>query len=239
MCKIAGLVYEIEYKYDGLKRHFEDYLIDECSGEKIYHITYSQKDYDEVGADDCCANPSYIEFICIMQNIIMQLPKNRLVMHGAVVEYKNKAYLFTAPSGTGKTTHISMWTKYLKDKVRIINGDKPVLVVNEDEVIAFGAPWCGKEGWQINTNAPLAGICLLERGNENLIKEINPGKYIEYFLKELYIGSSKNTLLDVVDIFEKISRSVRFYHMKCNISKEAAKCSFEKMTGDKWSEMIE
>ena len=239
MCKIAGLVYEIEYEYDGLERHFEDYLIDECLNEEVYHITYSKDDYEEVRADNYNAIPSYIEFVCIMQNIIRQLPKNRLVMHGAVIEYKGKAYLFTAPSGTGKTTHISMWVKHLGDKVKIINGDKPVLIVSDDEVTAFGAPWCGKEGWQINTSAPLEGICLLERGEENLIEEINPGKYIEYFVKELYIGNSENTLLDVIDIFEKISRSVLFYRMECNISEEAAKCSFEKMTGDKWFEEIQ
>lgn len=238
MCKIAGLVYEIEYEYEGLERHFEDYLIDECLDEKVYHITYSKDDYEQVRADNYNTNSSYIEFICIMQNIIRQLPKDRLVMHGAVIEYKGKAYLFTAPSGTGKTTHISMWMKCLGDKARIINGDKPVLAVSEDEVTAFGAPWCGKEGWQINTSAPLEGICLLERGEENLIEEINPGKYIEYFVKELYIGNSENTLLDVIDIFEKISRSVLFYRMECNISEEAARCSFEKMTGDKWLDEI-
>ncbi len=58
-------------------------------------------------------------------------------MHGAVVSWKQEGYIFTAPSGTGKTTHVRLWKEHLGPDVEIINGDKPVLEVGEDEIIAF------------------------------------------------------------------------------------------------------
>lgn len=65
-------------------------------------------------------------------------------MHGAVVAWKDQGYLFTAPSGTGKSTHLALWKKYLGDQAEVINGDKPFLKVMEDEVWVYGTPWAGK-----------------------------------------------------------------------------------------------
>ena len=94
-------------------------------------------------------------------------------MHGAVVAWKNQGYLFTAPSGTGKSTHLALWKKYLGDQAEVINGDKPILKVTEDEVWVYGTPWAGKEQWQVNKKVALKGICFLERGEKNSIQKID------------------------------------------------------------------
>lgn len=157
-------------------------------------------------------------------------------MHGAAIEYNGKAYIFTAPSGTGKSTHISLWKKYLGDKVRIINGDKPEISFDDRNVYVHGAPWCGKERWQINTSAKLAGVCFLKRGTDNQIKKIHPGKCIELFISQLYFTPNDDSMLKVIDLFGKMAELVPFYELECDVSKEAVKCSFEALTGKKWSE---
>lgn len=234
VCEIAEIKYLIKYKHKGVDLFFKDYIIEDDENDNAIIISSTEEQFRWMEENHNYHNDAFIEYMCIMQNIIKKLPKNMLVMHGAVIEYKGKAYLFTAPSGTGKTTHIARWKKLLNEKIDIINGDKPELLVREDEIIVYGAPWCGKEGWQKNTKAPLAGICLLQRADDNSIEEINPASYIEYFLKELYVGYSENALLEVVDIFSKMCELVPFYLLKCNVSDEAVKCSFEMMTKEKW-----
>lgn len=240
-CRIAGIEYQIEYQYSYIERAFEDYIIneDESSGtDNIVKINYSDEDIRRCESlHDEKRSPGYIEYICIMDKIATLLPdQGMFLMHGAVVEYKGKAYIFTAPSGTGKTTHISLWKKHLGDNLRIINGDKPEVSFDDKNVYVHGAPWCGKERWQINTSATLAGVCLIMRGKENIIKKINPGKNIEFFISQLYFAPNSESMLKVIDLFGKMTKRVPFYQLECDISEDAAKCSFEAMTGEKWSE---
>lgn len=238
-CQIAGIKYEIEYKYPYLERKFKDYIIEKVEkSDDVYQISYTDEDFDRwMDMDMEIKDPAYIEFSCIMEKIATDLPNHdMLLMHGATVEYDGKAYIFTAPSGTGKSTHIGLWKKYLGDKVNVINGDKPEVSFGEGKVYVHGAPWCGKEGWQINTSAPLAGVCLVEQGKENSIEPINPGENIETFIVQLYLADKPNYLIKVVDLFAKMAEAVPFYKLTCNISEEAAKCSFEKLTGKVWEE---
>lgn len=238
-CKIAGVTYEIEYQYSYIEKMFRDYVIE-------YDETNNREDIIKI----CCtdndihgnaelfpqgASVSYMEYLCIMDKIASMLPSQGMIlMHGAAIEYEGKGYIFTAPSGTGKSTHISLWKKYLGDKVIVINGDKPELTFDDCKVYIHGAPWCGKEGWQTNKSTTLAGICLLRRGEQNKINKINPGQYIEFFIEQFYFGKGDNVILNVIDIFHKIAKRVPFYLLECNISEEAAKCSFEALTGKEW-----
>ncbi len=238
-CQVAGMNYEIKYEYPFTERMFKDYILPEGEVEKsdeIIQISCTDKDLEEwIERVQLDVDDYYIEYGCIMSKIASRLPDyGMLLMHGATVEYEGKAYVFTAPSGTGKTTHISIWKKHLGDKLKIINGDKPQVTFDEDKVYVHGTPWCGKEGWQINTSAPLAAVCMVERGQSNSIERINPGEYIEFFIRQLYMTMADPKLLQVIDLFSKMAERVPFYKLTCDISEEAGKCSFEMMTGDDW-----
>ena len=238
-CQIAGLNYEIEYEYPFAKEMFEDYIIPEREAKKsdeIIQISCTDKEQnvwvERLGLE---VSDYYKEYGCIMSKMAAMFPDyGMLFMHGATIEFNGKAYVFTAPSGTGKTTHISLWKKFLGDNVRVINGDKPVVSFDEDKVYVHGTPWAGKERWQINTNAPLAGVCVVERGKTNEIKRINPGEHLEVFLRQLGMAKGDDALLKVIDLFSKMAERVSFYKLTCDISEEAAKCSFEMMTGKDW-----
>ena len=242
-CEIAGIKYQIEYQYNYIEKMFRDYRIDEDTIQdrnNFMKISYTGEDVKRCSAMYTEKQPEYyIEYTCILDQIASRLPsQNMLLMHGATIEYDGKAYVFTAPSGTGKSTHIALWRKYLGEKVQVINGDKPEVSFDGENVYVHGAPWCGKEGWQINTSAPLAGICLIEQGKENKVERINPGKYIEYFICQFYIGQGNDEILKVIDLFSKMAERVPFYLLTCDISEDAARCSFEAMTGKKWNETI-
>ena len=92
-------------------------------------------------------------------------------MHGAAIAFDGAAYLFTAPSGTGKTTHVRLWRQYLGSRVTVVNGDKPFLSLEPDGTVrVWGSPWAGKERWQSPISVPLCGVCLLERGTDRICR---------------------------------------------------------------------
>lgn len=238
-CQIAGKNYEIEYNHPLTKELFEDYIIPQGEVEKsdeIIQISCTDREQKEWAEQlDFEVADHYIEHGCVMSKIAGMLPDyEMLLMHGATVEYKGNAYVFTAPSGTGKSTHIAIWKKFLGDNLKIINGDKPVVSFDQDKVYVHGTPWSGKERWQINTSAPLAGVCILERGEKNHIEKINPGDYIEFFIRSIFMTRDSDALLKVIDLFTKMAERVPCYKLTCDISEEAAKCSFEMMTGEDW-----
>ena len=237
-CKIAGIVYKIEYLYEETKKYFNDYILEFPGAEEQENaivISYTQSDIDATKELFEASSKEYREYGCIFDKIVSMLPQmGMILMHGAAIEYHEKGYIFTAPSGTGKTTHIRLWKKYLGDEVAIVNGDKPEISFDEENVWMHGAPWCGKEGWQINKSVPLAGVCLLRRAEKNRIKEISAGEYLEFFMKQFYFDMKGDEFLTVLDLFDRMTKKVPFYLLECNISEEAARCSFEKMTGEQW-----
>jgi len=130
----------------------------------------------------------YRESITVYEKIAEKLPLfGRCVFHGAVITMNDDGYLFTAASGTGKSTHILLWKEYLGKYVDIVNGDKPILNVTEDAVIAYGTPWCGKEDWQKKRKASLKGICIIERGTENSICRLTAKEAILPLYKQIFI----------------------------------------------------
>lgn len=146
------------------------------------------------------------------------------MMHGSAVAVDNCGYLFTALSGTGKTTHTNLWRKNIPGSY-IVNGDKPFLHV-ADTVTVCGSPWCGKEFLQTNTAVPLKAIVLLERGTENEIAEISFQEAFPTLLSQSYHNADREQLLTTLALMQKMAATVRFYRLKCNMEDEAALVSY-------------
>ena len=121
-----------------------------------------------------------------------ELPdRNKFLMHGALVAWKRTGYIFTAPSGTGKTTHVRLWEKYLGSDAEISNGDKPILEVKEDEIVAYGTPWAGKERLQKNTCVPVRGICFLRQSEINTIHKLSKKEALLLLLPQIHYISRR------------------------------------------------
>lgn len=102
------------------------------------------------------------------------LPFGRAVFHGLAFLWRGRAWILTAPSGVGKTTHYLLWKLLWEEEVRIINGDKPILEAHSDGIWVHPSPWYGKEGMRGMNAAPLAGLVLLEQGAENRMDRLAP-----------------------------------------------------------------
>lgn len=173
----------------------------------------------------------YAEALCLYREIAERLPCfNRAVFHGAAIAYEGKAYLFTAPSGTGKTTHISLWKQYLGEAVTVINGDKPILERTPDGgVTVYGAPFAGKERWQRNTAAPLGGICLIVRGTDNSIRPITPGEAFPRLFAQMYRPYTAEAVAASAALLRALC-AVPCFELRCDISAAAVRSSYTALT---------
>ena len=103
------------------------------------------------------------------------MPYNRLVFHSVAFFWNGKAWLITAPSGTGKTTQYRNLKKLYGNRIQIICGDNPVLHFQDDGIImVYPSPWNGKENYRGAVAAPLGGIVWLLQNRENNIKRLPP-----------------------------------------------------------------
>ena len=227
--KISGLNIRIEYNNERIPHLCHDYIVEDKNPE----IKVS---YDESKCASEAKTSGYgmlgAEFACIYRQIAEKLPEfSRVVCHGAVISYKDNGYMFIAKSGTGKTTHINLWRKYIEG-VEVINGDKPIIEVNGKRVIAYGTPWAGKEMLQTNTCAELKGICVIKQANHNSIKRIGASDAINAMMSQIYMPENIASLNLTIKLMDNIITHVPFYELSCDISREAALCSFTAMTGE-------
>lgn len=228
--EFAKLNIEINCEYDYSKLFCKDYLTD---GEPDFSVEVKSEDIDKEIADSPF-NPKrgYAESICVYREIAKKLPFfDRMVFHGAVISYKGNGYIFTAPSGTGKTTHIMLWKK-LVDGVDIVNGDKPIINVREDGVTAYATPYAGKEGFQNHSSADIKAICLIRRGKENKITKVKPGDYLADIIKQMYLPEDAAAVMNSLGLLDLMLKHIDVYVLECDISENAVKCSFEAMTGE-------
>ena len=213
-------------RYQGIRDFCEDYLTDDGKID-IKAVVSEAEINEEIGAYETRFSRQYCENVCLYRSIAEQLPElDRFVFHGAAVKAFDKGYIFTAPSGTGKTTHIKLLTKYFGDNITIINGDKPIIKIKEGLATVYSTPWAGKERWQTNTCAPLGGIIILRRGKINSIREISPTEYFSEIMKQVYIPKNGEMMLKTLELVDSLAKAVPFYLLECDMSYDAAKTSF-------------
>lgn len=231
--RLANLNIRAEYRYDYLPQFCKDYRVETHEKVDIFAATTEQKIAAEQ-ANGVGATVHACESLCIYREIAEQLPAlSRFVFHGAAISYKDKAYIFTAPSGTGKTTHISLWQKYIGEAVGIINGDKPIIGFG-DTVTVYGTPWAGKENLQNNTSALLGGICIIKRGTENKIRKLFPIEVLPHIMNQVYMPQDKEAMDATMKLIDRLITTVPVFILECDISEDAVKASFTKLTKEEY-----
>ena len=153
-----------------------------------------------------------------------------IVLHSSAIAYDNNAYLFSADSGTGKSTHTNLWKKCF-DGAEIINDDKPALRLIDGVFYVYGTPWSGSTPINKNVCIPLKAICFIERSEKNSIERItNNAEIIRLFLPQTLrqVGEERTQLF--FDIMEKLINTVPFYRLKCLPDEDAAKLAYNVMS---------
>ncbi len=155
-----------------------------------------------------------------------------LMLHSSAVIMDGRAYLFSAPCGTGKSTHTSLWFKaFGEDKVQLLNDDKPALRCIDGKWFAYGTPWSGKYDLNINTRVPIGGICMLARGEVNKIEPYSGFAAVHALLEQTTRAKVPEFMDKMLTLLDKLITAVPVWRMECNMEVDAAILSHRVMSG--------
>lgn len=153
----------------------------------------------------------------------------KMVLHAAYISVQNQAILFTAPSGTGKTTQAKLWERY--KNAEIINGDRVCLSVEEDIVFAHGLPIAGTSKVCKNQSMHVKTIVVLEQAKENSIEVLTEYRAFRKLYSETWVNDwNHEDVIKVVDLIRDIINRVPILLLKCKPSYSAVQLLDEYMS---------
>lgn len=147
---------------------------------------------------------------------------NIMMIHASAVKYQDKAILFTAPSGTGKTTQAELWRDYVGAK--ILNGDRVLIKSTDDEerLDAWGSPWAGSSPYIVNDCAEVSAIIVLEQARENSLRKMDVAEAMMHLSSNSFLPMWDARCLEgMLGVLDLVLRKVPVYKLACRPDKEA------------------
>ena len=226
--KIANIPIGIDNRYPYVRNLCEDYEIND--EEPDFTVSAAREEILAEQNGDRRFSYGYCESLCIYRKICTHLLQyDAFLMHSAAIALDDEAYVFAAPSGVGKTTHIRLWQQEFGGRVSVINGDKPIYRFMEDDLYVCGTPWRGKEGLGSNIMRPVRAICFLEQDSGNHIRPLNIDEISRRIFSQVLIPQETEDFDRFWSLLEKIVTSEKFYELKCNRQPEAARLAYQTM----------
>ena len=158
----------------------------------------------------------YIEYMELCPRVSDALLSfNRVIFHGVAFKWRERAWIFTAPSGIGKTTQYIRWKTLFGGEVSIINGDKPVLSFENDTITVHPSPWNGKEGIGQQISAQLGGIVMLRQSGKNSIERVSAKDAAgALFIQFLFSRSIPDDVRKVCRMEERMLRNIPVWRLE-------------------------
>jgi hypothetical protein len=227
---IAGITVGYDAKYDMLKKRSVPYLCNEAQSVQVV----IKPDYNELEK----SLPEYplldiqsLEYMYAGSVFYTALIDNGgFLLHASAVVVDGVAYCFSAPSGTGKSTHTSLWLDTFADAY-VINDDKPAIKIVDGVPMVYGTPFSGKYDISVNTSVPLKAICFIERAETNSIKQITPFKAATMILDQTIRPEDEERMDRLFENIEAVVTRVPSFVLSCNISRDAAILAYNEMSG--------
>lgn len=214
---IADIVTEYSPKYDYLKNFSLPFVCESdfpaqisLSLTKKYFDSICRKMSNEISIGRC----ESFAYSCLFSKEIIHY--DAMLIHSSAIKYNGKAYLFSAQSGVGKSTHTALWKKAFGSRVEMINDDKPVVRVKNGKAVAFGTPFDGGSGIANNISAPVGAIVFVKRGEKNSVRKAENSEIIS----NLYLSTSRYVTADLagklLNNIDKLISCCGFYILTCN-----------------------
>ena len=238
--KLADKIIEISALHDCVKEYCKDYLTTDKSDFAV-EITQADIDYEreksrkediKEGIPVRQFPDDFLETLAVYRKIAeMMIEYDTLLFHGSVIAVDGMGYLFTARSGTGKSTHTRLWKELFGERAVMINDDKPLICVSENGIMVYGTPWNGKHRLSTNTSVPLKALCILERSEENHIEEITAKQAYNMLVQQVHKPNSGVKLIKTLQLIDRLTDRVKLYRLGCNMDISTAKIAYDAMKG--------
>ena len=201
------------------------YVIKDINGYSCA-LFIANKDFDHC---HCALNGNYdmrsfgLNSVLMLAFAFAGARRNVLLVHASLVRHRGWGYPFIAKSGTGKSTQVSSWLRYIPD-CDLMNDDNPIIrILDDGKPYIYGSPWSGKTPCYRDVMAPLGAVTRIDRAERNWVEKLKP---IEAFTS--FLPSCSSMKWDI-DIYRKICNTVTrvvetvpIYTLHCLPDKEAA-----------------
>ena len=236
--QIAGRTAAVHSLFDSTRDYCARYLTEDAPDftvtvtreDLVFEQQFLDAEADEEGLRRRVFTEPFLERAAIQRQVAEQLlGYGVLLLHGSAVAVDGYGYLFTAKTGTGKSTHTRLWRQVFGERAVIINDDKPFLKITDGGVTLCGAPWSGKHGLDTNLSVPLAGICILTRGPENRICQADPQAAYDFLAHQCQMPRQTQDLAQFECLLQSLTHRVPLWRMECTISLDAATTAYNTM----------
>ena len=206
----------------------EPYLTETAGEADIVISSYAEifhENHPHLSVDDC-------EYLTTGGSFYRQLMQfNGMMLHSSAVVMDGYAYMFSAPCGTGKSTHTTMWRQaFGNDRVLMLNDDKPALRLENGQWFAYGTPWSGKTAQNINMRVPVGGICVLTRGETNEIAPFGGTQAALAIMEQTARPGTMEGRGKMLELIDNLLNNVPVWKLKCTPTPDAALVSQKAMS---------
>ena len=162
---------------------------------------------------------AYSRNICDLIGLEALLHQNQgLLLHASFIRWQGSGILFSAPSGTGKSTQAALWEKY-RDAV-VVNGDKGAISVHGGEIHAHGLPFCGTSGICSAYDLPVRAIVSLTQAPENTAVRLHGAAALQAVVQNSF-GTKSLCFPKIIDLASAILEKVPVYRLSCTPDERA------------------
>lgn len=152
-----------------------------------------------------------------------------LMLHASGVALEDRAYLFSGPCGRGKSTHTKLWQEAYPGNAVVFNDDKPGIRYLDGKWFAYGTPWCGKDGINVNMRTPLAGICFLKQDDHNEIRRLGAREALERLLPQTTYRLNTQQMNGLLQTVDRLLRDIPVFELCNRPEPDAARLSHDFM----------
>ncbi|MBR5247184.1 MAG: hypothetical protein IKV25_07435 [Clostridia bacterium] len=153
---------------------------------------------------------------------------NGMMLHSSCVEKDGYAYLFSARSGTGKSTHTHLWLENLSG-TRIINDDKPALVCEDGNWYVWGTPFSGKTDENANVKIPVRAIIFLHRSSENHVEKMPTARAVGLLLEQTINPVNREMAEKMLELVDSLLKTIPTFSLGCNMDPQAASIAYSEI----------
>ena len=225
--KLAGIPVCFENRYPDLEILCRGYETDEPA--KIT-LSVTQAEIEQERSGQIYEfTDGYLETVCLYRKLALEILQHGVfIMHASVIDVDGEGYGFLAHSGTGKTTQTRLWLEHFGSRARVINGDKPLIRVMPDGTfVAYGTPWCGKEGMGCNASVPLKALFLLERATVPTCEPAQQEYSIDRLFHQLLMPEKPEQMMQLLDMVDKLVENIPCYLLRCDMTEKSVLAAYE------------
>lgn len=235
--RIADLNVEINPKFEMSKKRLESYAVEENCAEKadIVDIEISVSD-DEIAercklSDNLSAQSA--EDVLILSKFCNSVLDgfNGFFFHSSSLALDGEGYVFSAVSGTGKSTHTALWRKHFGDKVTMINDDKPIIRKLGNRFYVYGTPWMGKANIGTNAKVPVKAVYIIERAKENRAVKVLPSQVMKQLLEATVIDVERSRMEKLLELLDEFFSTTPLFLLGCNMEENAVLTAYNAANG--------